>query len=124
MNDLIILKGGIGEVPELQDKEIAYRRDEKALYIGTPEGNVRLTGAIVATYGETTGEEIHEAYRTGKMVYCKIPSGEYGGRILMLSKDWQTGQKFTFTCFEYPVWIAAEVDGSLWSITTNTVGTG
>lgn len=45
MADLIKIKGGKGAVPALQDKELAYSRDEKALYIGTEDGNVRLCGA-------------------------------------------------------------------------------
>lgn len=45
MADLIKIKGGSGNVPSLQEKELAYRKDEKALYIGTKEGNVRLCGA-------------------------------------------------------------------------------
>ena len=42
MNDLIKIKGGKGNVPVLQDKELGYSRDEKALYIGTPDGNIKL----------------------------------------------------------------------------------
>lgn len=45
MADLIKIKGGTGAVPTLQDREIAYHKDEKALYIGTANGNVRLCGA-------------------------------------------------------------------------------
>ena len=45
MADLIRIKGGSGAVPTLQDREIAYSKDEKALYIGTDNGNVRLCGA-------------------------------------------------------------------------------
>lgn len=45
MADLITIKGGTGNVPTLQDREIAYSKDEKALYIGTSNGNVRLCGA-------------------------------------------------------------------------------
>ena len=45
MADLIKIKGGNGNVPELQDKELGYRKDEKALYIGTDNGNMRLCGA-------------------------------------------------------------------------------
>ena len=45
MADLITIKGGNGNVPTLQDRELAYRKDEKALYIGTESGNVRLCGA-------------------------------------------------------------------------------
>lgn len=44
MADLITIKGGSGEVPELKDRELAYSRDERALYIGTANGNVRLCG--------------------------------------------------------------------------------
>ena len=45
MADLIAIKGGSGDVPTLQNRELAYRKDEKALYIGTESGNVRLCGA-------------------------------------------------------------------------------
>ena len=45
MADSIKIKGGSGSVPTLQDREIAYSKDEKALYIGTENGNVRLCGA-------------------------------------------------------------------------------
>ena len=45
MDDTIKIRGGSGKTPELQDKELGYNRDEKALYIGTPEENVRLCGA-------------------------------------------------------------------------------
>lgn len=44
MADLIKIKGGDGTVPKLQDRELAYSRDEEALYIGTDNGNVRLCG--------------------------------------------------------------------------------
>lgn len=45
MADLIRIKGGRGAVPTLQDREIAYSKDEVALYIGTENGNVRLCGS-------------------------------------------------------------------------------
>ena len=45
MADLIKIKAGSVGVPTLQDKELAYSKDEKALYIGTGTGNVRLCGA-------------------------------------------------------------------------------
>lgn len=45
MADLIRIKGGNGDVPALQDREIAYSKKGKALYIGTDGGNVRLCGA-------------------------------------------------------------------------------
>ena len=44
MADLIKIKGGDGTVPKLQDRELAYSRDEEALYIGTDNENVRLCG--------------------------------------------------------------------------------
>ena len=44
MADLIRIKGGNGDVPTLQDRELAYSRDEEALYIGTDNENVRLCG--------------------------------------------------------------------------------
>lgn len=44
MADLIRIKGGSGNVPTLQDRELAYRKETKELYIGTDNGNVRLCG--------------------------------------------------------------------------------
>lgn len=38
-------KGERENMPALADREIAYERDEKALYIGTPQGNVKLCDA-------------------------------------------------------------------------------
>ena len=48
MADLIKIKGGTGSVPALQDRELAYSKDEKALYIGTnntTNGNVKVGDA-------------------------------------------------------------------------------
>ena len=49
MADLITLKSGaLGNrtsMPKLNEDELGYRTDEKALYIGAKEGNVRLCGA-------------------------------------------------------------------------------
>lgn len=45
MADLIRIKGGSGDVPTLQERELAYSKGEKALYIGTNGGNERLCGA-------------------------------------------------------------------------------
>lgn len=45
MADLIQIKGGNGNVPTLQDRELAIKKDTGELYIGTSNGNVRLCGA-------------------------------------------------------------------------------
>ena len=49
MADLITIKSGAmgdrSSMPKLAVDELGYRRDEKALYIGTESGNVRLCGA-------------------------------------------------------------------------------
>lgn len=45
MADLIKIKGGNGNTPKLQDREPAYNKDEKALYIGTEDGNVKVGDA-------------------------------------------------------------------------------
>ena len=42
MADKIQIKGGKGSVPRLSDREPAYSKDEKALYIGTDGGNVKV----------------------------------------------------------------------------------
>ena len=48
MADLIKIKcGALGErdtMPKLNEGELGFRTDEKALYIGTSNGNVRLCG--------------------------------------------------------------------------------
>lgn len=45
MADTIQLRGGTKEgMPTLADREPGYCRDEEALYVGTPEGNVKLGG--------------------------------------------------------------------------------
>ena len=48
MADLITIKSGaMGDrntMPKLAVDELGYRTDEKALYIGTESGNVRLCG--------------------------------------------------------------------------------
>ncbi|MBE7025048.1 MAG: hypothetical protein E7408_03220 [Ruminococcaceae bacterium] len=46
MADTIKLKGGGGAVPSLADKEPAYSRTEKALYVGTPTGNEKVGDAF------------------------------------------------------------------------------
>lgn len=45
MDDTIKIKGGSGETPELQNRELGYNKTEMVLYIGTLDGNVRLCGA-------------------------------------------------------------------------------
>ena len=45
MPDLIQIKGGRGAVPQLEDRELGYSKDEQALYIGTESGNVKLFGS-------------------------------------------------------------------------------
>jgi hypothetical protein len=49
MADLITIKsgalGGRTKMPNLNENELGYCTDEKALYIGTKDGNVRLCGA-------------------------------------------------------------------------------
>lgn len=48
MADTIQIKAGNkGNMPVLADREIAYVRDEKALHIGTPQGNVKLCDAYL-----------------------------------------------------------------------------
>lgn len=48
MDDLIMIKSGAlndrESMPKLREKELGYRKDEKALYIGTESENVRLCG--------------------------------------------------------------------------------
>ena len=116
MDDLIKIKGGSGKTPTLQDKELGYNRDEKALYIGTPSGNERLCGAgdtdvFYATFGETAGEAINAAYQAGKLVACKLENG----RVLYLVNNLGTGKSFTFSSTDDLIVVSAKVDGSTWT---------
>ena len=45
MADTIKIKGGEGTVPTLGPRELGYSIDEKTLYIGTTDGNVKLCDA-------------------------------------------------------------------------------
>lgn len=48
MADKIYLRAGNAEnMPALADRELAFVRDEKALYIGTEEGNLKLADATM-----------------------------------------------------------------------------
>lgn len=49
MADTIQLRAGNkANMPTLADREPAYVRDEKALYVGTPTGNVKIGEALEA----------------------------------------------------------------------------
>lgn len=116
MNDLMKIKGGSGKTPSLQDRELGYNKSEKALYIGTEGGNVRLCGAedkdvFYAIFGVTTGEEVNAAYKAGKVVACKLESG----RVLYLATDCGTGKAFTFSSADDLGVMSAKVDGSTWT---------
>lgn len=114
MADLIQIKGG-DSGKALQDREIAYHRRERELYIGTPDGNVRLSSVFYAEYGVTAGEDIGAALQAGKLVVCFVPSGDHAGRILQLVADKMTGEAFRFACFDYPISLSAEVNSGVWS---------
>lgn len=45
MADVIRIKGGSGDVPTLQDREFAVKKDTKELYVGINGENIRLCGA-------------------------------------------------------------------------------
>lgn len=45
MDSVQIFGGNKAGMPALRDRELGYCKDEKALYIGTANGNVRLCGA-------------------------------------------------------------------------------
>lgn len=59
MADLIKIKGGSGDVPTLQDRELAIKKGDKELYCGIDGENVRLCGAndkvLLDTLSATVG---------------------------------------------------------------------
>lgn len=55
MADNIYLRAGKkASMPELASREIAYVTDEEALYVGTPDGNVKVNGKELAKKLEAT----------------------------------------------------------------------
>lgn len=60
MADALYLKAGNkAGLPDLQDREMAYVRDENALYIGTPAGN-RKIGEELETAIKELREELED----------------------------------------------------------------
>ena len=56
MNDSIRLRAGNrAGMPQLADREPAYVRDEEALYVGTPSGNVKIGGKTAAVVTALAG---------------------------------------------------------------------
>lgn len=74
MADLIRIKGGSGNVPTLQDRELAYSKVEKALYIGTENGNVRLCSAEDVTEINAEINNINTEINNIKVVIAEINS--------------------------------------------------
>ena len=90
MDDTIKIRGGSGKTPELQDKELGYNRDEKALYIGTPEENVRLCGADDIAGAKKYADELIEGakkYADG----LKSEAKEYADSIVNGAKEYIDG---------------------------------
>lgn len=52
---------GRKEMPKLAVNEIAYQTEEKALYIGTPQGNVKLGGITDEEKQEIINEAVAKA---------------------------------------------------------------
>lgn len=143
MSDLIKIKGGRGDVPALQDREIAYKKDEMALYVGTSNGNVLLCKANDVTKLaeceqrlngcenrlnalEDKDDQICMFYATygvttGEEINEAFTAGKAvacklgNGRILWLNTDWKTGTGFTFSSAEYNSVVSVEVDGEYWT---------
>ena len=63
MADLIKMKGGAGTA-DLAERELAYHTAEKALYIGTVDGNKRLCGAEDVSELQKQIDEL-QAYKNG-----------------------------------------------------------
>ena len=74
-----LLAGKKNNMPTLPDRMPAYVRDEKALYMGTPEGNVKVGSATKAdevTFAD--GETFQQKYDSGKLTGPKGDAGEQG----------------------------------------------
>lgn len=77
MADLIKIKGGEGEVPKLEERELGYSIDENALYIGTKDENKKISGdssyqenILYIDYGKATIDDIQAAIDLNKFVIC------------------------------------------------------
>ena len=109
MSDKIRIRGGVGYVPKLDDRELAYRKDEKALYIGTEDGNVGLGGSFYAIYGETALDEIQTAYGAGKIVACILPDEHKILYLTSIAEQW-----CIFAAFSYDGITSVELQGATW----------
>lgn len=66
MGDNIKIRGGNKKgMPILGDREPAFVRDEKAFYIGTPEGNLKLCGADTEKKVEELEKKVTDMGQTG-----------------------------------------------------------
>ena len=68
-----IRAGNKAGMPTLTDRELAYVRDENALYIGTPEGNKDIHAelkAAVDAHGKTIAEQ--QTALNGKLTATKV----------------------------------------------------
>ena len=58
MADTIQVRAGNkANMPTLADRELAYVRDEEALYVGTPDGNVKIGAALEASVKALEGRK-------------------------------------------------------------------
>ena len=88
MADLIKIKGGKGEVPKLEERELGYSIDENSLYIGTKDGNKKISGGssdqeniLYINYDGATIDDIQTAIQLNKFVICIY---SYDGTVYFL----------------------------------------
>lgn len=68
MADTIQLRAGNkANMPSLAERELAYVKDEKALYVGTPEGNVKADGGLGAKQTELETKQTEQATKLTEM---------------------------------------------------------
>ena len=73
MADTILLRAGNkAHMPTLINREIGYCKDEKALYIGTPTGNVKLGGITEAERTAIINEAVAKALEEFAKVTAEV----------------------------------------------------
>ena len=133
MADLIKIKGGEGEVPKLEERELGYSMDENALYIGTKDENKKISGGssyqeniLYIDYGSKTKEDIQAAINLNKFVICvyseKVGDDKYNLYFLPLVKQLNNGG-FVFSAISGTTSLYAKVLTQGWDFSKSDLAT-
>ena len=72
MADKILIRAGNDPTKALGDRELGYCKDDKTLYIGTPDGNVKLSGITEAERTAIINEAVAKALEEFAKVTAEV----------------------------------------------------